>query len=348
LRTDRVTLTFPLSGATESKTLPVGVADLVIDGLEGLTYAPDPNGPTGAQCGLGPAVTVDGQAVRTRVTGRISDVVDGAALKLVTCGKPLVLAAGEHQLAVAATDRFAPTTVILTADQPGPGSGERSSTSDRRTEIRHWAADDRTVYVGPGAAALLRIPENVNAGWRATLNGKVLEPTVIDGWQQAYRVPAGDGGLVRLTYRPDAPYRLMLLLGGIGGTLLLLGALVARLRDRRRAPLPAALPESLTGTLGGTLPRGVLAALLLGAAWLAGGVPLLAGAAVALGLRSRGALVRNLAIASIAVAGLAAAVLAEVDTQASWTALDAVTGAGLGMLLVSVTGSRIMATTGED
>jgi len=333
LRTDHLTVTFPFPEPAEgSGALPVGVGDLVVDGLEDLIYAPDPAARTGADCGLGPEVRLDGAVVRTRVLGTIGDVLDGSPLRLEACDEVPALAAGSHTLTVPATDRFAVDTLALVPRRATTADGIRV----RRTEIRSWASTDRTVYVGPGAEALLRIPENLNAGWRATLGGRALEQTAIDGWQQAYRLPAGEGGLVRLVYTPDRAYRVMLLLGAIGGVLLLLGALGARVLERRRIPVPAALPAAMSSGL----PAGPGGIVLLVLAGVLGGAALLLGAATGLMLRGRSALGRALAVALVAAAGIAAAVVAHVDDRASWEILDGVTGGAVGLLLATLAARR--------
>ena len=67
--------------------------------------------------------------------------------------------------------------------------------------------------VGPGEEAVLAIPENANAGWVATVDGHPLARTRVDGWQQAWIVPAGAGGVVVLACTPDHSDRLGLLIG---------------------------------------------------------------------------------------------------------------------------------------
>lgn len=328
LRTDHLTITFPL-GATGAEAVPVGIGDLVVEGLEDLIYAPDRNAATGAACGLGPAVRLDANVVRTRVVGTLGDVLDGTALRLEACDVVPGLAAGEHRLVVPVTDRFAPETVALSA----PGAGTTEGLRVRRTEIRRWGSTDRSVYVAPGQEALLRIPENLNAGWRATLGGRVLEQTALDGWQQAYRVPAGEGGVVRLVYTPDGPYRVLLLLGAASAALLLLGALGSRVAERRRVPAPTALPPAMAGGLPAG-PRGFV--LLLAVAGVLGGAALLVGTTAGLLLRGRQNLVRLLAVVLVAGAGSAAAVVANVDDRASWEILDGVAGGAVGLLLAAL------------
>lgn len=332
LRTDRVKITFPIPPGS-GPALPVGIGELLIDGIENLTYQPDSDAATGAACELGPGVFIDGRPVPVRVVGTIGDVLGGGALRLEPCGGPVQLDAGQHVVDVVADDRFVPTALTLTPDDAGPVS----VAAQRTTEIRSWTSTERSVEVGPGAAALLRIPENYNDGWRATLNGTVLQNRTLDGWQQAYAVPAGAGGVVRLVYTPDGPYRLALLVGGVVALFLIGAVLAMTRRERRRLAAPIALPRAWSAGV----PRGPYSGLLLGGSlvavtWVIGGVPVLLGALVGLLLHRTDGRRRWLAAATVALSGVAAAVVAEIDPRTSWTVLDLLTGAAIGLLLVTL------------
>ena len=102
--------------------------------------------------------------------------------------------------------------------------------------------------VGPGAAALLVVPENFNTGWTATLGGARLRAVRVDGWQQAYEVPAGAGGAVTLTFTPDRPYRDGL---AAGAAAVLLVGLMA-LAPVRPAPAPTGLSRRRSRAAGGS------------------------------------------------------------------------------------------------
>ena len=51
------------------------------------------------------------------------------------------------------------------------------------------------------------VNENFNAGWQAAWTGGRCRPVRLDGWKQAWLLPAGTAGTVTLTYLPDALYR---------------------------------------------------------------------------------------------------------------------------------------------
>jgi arabinofuranan 3-O-arabinosyltransferase len=81
--------------------------------------------------------------------------------------------------------------------------------------IRSWAPARRVLAVAAPARSYLVMNENFNAGWQARLDGRTLPAVRLDGWKQAWLLPAGTAGTVTLTYLPDALYR-DALGGGLG------------------------------------------------------------------------------------------------------------------------------------
>src|SRR5690606_39949546 len=86
--------------------------------------------------------------------------------------------------------------------------------------------------------------ENANAGWQAYLNGERLTPVRLDGWRQAWELPAG-GGEVVLRYEPDAPYRAAFAGGAAAALLVLALALI----PARRRPSPGAVGPGRASTV---------------------------------------------------------------------------------------------------
>jgi arabinofuranan 3-O-arabinosyltransferase len=80
------------------------------------------------------------------------------------------------------------------------------------------------------------VNENFNPGWQAVLNGQPLQPVRIDGWKQAWVLPAGTAGVVTLTYPPESVYR-DAVLGGLVALALVILAALAVPRRRARPPL---------------------------------------------------------------------------------------------------------------
>ena len=59
-----------------------------------------------------------------------------------------------------------------------------------------------TIPSGP-SGRVLRLADSAAPGWRATLDGRPLTPTTLDGWAQGFQLPA-NGGRLDLTY--DTPF----------------------------------------------------------------------------------------------------------------------------------------------
>ncbi len=232
----RVTFTRPHTAGSTGR--PMGLSEMRVQGLEPLVLPLDLTARTGAFCGLGPEVRVDGRVHATEVDGTMDDVRLGRPLGWRVCDGPVPLTAGQHFVDVLPTAQFQPVELGW---HPTAGATDLPTEPDRTMSVRHWGDTDREVDVGSGGAAILRVAENTNEGWRATLDGRTLQEVPLDGWQQGYLVPAGQGGRVRLSFTPDATYR-----AGLLGGLLLAGLLVAaaaalQVRERRR-PVPHPVP----------------------------------------------------------------------------------------------------------
>jgi arabinofuranan 3-O-arabinosyltransferase len=258
------------------RQVAVGVAEVEIPALSALIRRPDPDGPTGSVCGFGPPIVVDGQLTPTRAEGRIRDVLDGLPLDVVPCGAATVnLGVGTHRIRFQSTRQFLPMTLTLVPEQHSSPAVE-----ERLVAARLWGAVARDIEVASGAESLLVVPENVNTGWQATLDGRRLRATTVDGWQQAWVVPAGSGGLVRLRYTPDRVFRRGLFGGALCGVVLVLTAAIPeRRRDPRRvgaptdqrSPQPAAWVALVsTSILGGLVTSGVMGAVAVAVLLAAG------------------------------------------------------------------------------
>jgi arabinofuranan 3-O-arabinosyltransferase len=311
LTTDSVTVTFPqvqptttVDAATGAPlTLPVGVAELDFPALSGLQDTVRPQQPIGYRCGAGPEVLLDGRSLPTQVSGTVADLLDGTGLSWQTCGPDatVTLARGTHRLRIADGALFAAQSADLVPTTSGPWAG------DRGTRVLSASGSTLRVGVGAGAASYLTIDQNANAGWAATLDGHSLAPVTVDGWRQAFLVPAGSGGTVLIGFAPQREFTLALVLGAAAvlALLLLLAPTPRRLRRRRAGPDPepasgpptvAQPPRALRAAAGVLLvvlagPAALIAAAVVFAPrlravpWLVGGLFLLAGGVVAEGLR---------------------------------------------------------------
>ncbi|MDQ7904057.1 alpha-(1-_3)-arabinofuranosyltransferase family protein [Phytohabitans sp. ZYX-F-186] len=240
---------------------PVGVAEVEVPALAALLRPAAPDTPVTAACGSGPAVELDGVAYPTAVSGTLADVREGRALPLAICDDfttgRVELAAGEHRLRTVPSASFVvDSAALVTGSPPAPPV-------ERAVEVVEWRPTSRTITVAGGGAALLVVPENFNAGWVATMDGRRLPAVRVDGWQQAFELPAGDGGTVTLAFTPDRPYRAGLAAGA--GAAVLVG-LLALVPARRRRPL---VPPGRAVTWWVVVPLMALAVALGGVAAVA-------------------------------------------------------------------------------
>ncbi|MEU6080954.1 alpha-(1-_3)-arabinofuranosyltransferase family protein [Streptomyces sp. NPDC047108] len=228
-RTAPLTLHNPL--ADGQLQLPVGLSEVYVPALDDLRVpAPDPDETFSLPCGDGPPLAVDGTLHATRASGSVRDLTERRPVEVELCAGPakdggLRLRAGRHVVEAGDAGPLALTDVTLSTGEIPAASG-----TARSVTVRDWGGDRRTVTVGAGAASYLQTYENANAGWKATLDGKELTPLRLDGWQQAWLIPEGKGGTVRLQYEPAELYRAGLV-GGAAGVVLLAG--LAFVRGRR-------------------------------------------------------------------------------------------------------------------
>ncbi|AVT41272.1 alpha-(1-_3)-arabinofuranosyltransferase family protein [Plantactinospora sp. BB1] len=244
---------------------PVGVAEVEVPGLADLLAPADADPPVSVPCGDGPTVTLDGVGYPTSVSGTLADLRAGRSLAVTVCddfaSEWVQLPAGEHRLRTAPSAEFVVDSAALVPAGAGPAAPTRS----RDVRVDRWKATERTVTIGAGEAALLVVPENFNAGWTATLGGERLRAERVDGWQQAFEVPAGAGGTVTLSFAPDRPYRVGLAAGAAAVLLVGLAALPVA-RRRRPADGPATELSSGVGGWWIVVPLVALAVALGGAA----------------------------------------------------------------------------------
>ena len=239
------------------ETLPVRLAQLSVPALAGLRpVTPDPQARVTLACGQGPALTVDGRVYPTSVSGTAGQLSGYLPLQVRLCapGGTLSLAAGRHTLTAAVPGTFAVTDLSLSSVDAPPPAAAPASGAARAVTIRSWQPDQRTLTIGSGTASYLEIHENDNPGWAATLNGRQLTPVRLDGWQQAFIVPAGPGGTITLTFRPAVTYHLALIASILAAALLLALAAWSFLAPRRRKPVsPSQLTNPSTDSVSAAL-----------------------------------------------------------------------------------------------
>lgn len=231
LQGSTVRLVRPVQGTSlrinlrSSLGFPVTVSEVTMPAVSDLVYRPQPAYRTSLPCGFGPDLSVDGSTVATRLQGTIADLTSGAPMTVTPCGDPFRVTTGRHRFVMHSASGMVPSTLTFT-----PTSGTANVQRDVPVRVHSWGAESRRVTVSGTQETLLTVPENINDGWRATIDGRTLQPVTVDGWKQGFVVPAGTRRTVELTYTPAATYRAVLIAGGVGVLLVWLvaaGALVA-------------------------------------------------------------------------------------------------------------------------
>ena len=164
-----------------------------------------------------------------------------------------------------------------------------------------WTSSRRVLRVTASTRSYLVVNENFNPGWRAVVDGRQLRAVRLDGWKQAWLLPAGTAGVVTLTYLPNAIYPGAILAGwahwrwpcswpsGRGGDRRRSRPSSAGVAAPSRPPLPAgaAAPGEysvmawlvvagglvLAGLWLGGYPGAVLLPVAVGGSWASAGAP---------------------------------------------------------------------------
>jgi arabinofuranan 3-O-arabinosyltransferase len=242
------------------RTLPAGVSEVRVLGADDLRRPVDPTQQTGAPCGFGPTVVVDGIPILTRVVGTFQDILQRHPLRWVACSSDraadatagtVALASGEHTVVADATQEFAPSQMtVTTTGTPGstpPGSEPAVAAAP---VVR---TDPATMAIRVGERSqesVLTVAQNFNPGWTARDGqGAALASIRLDGWKQGWVLPPGAATVVTARFTPDSPYRTGLLVGFVA---LLCAAVTVPLSRRRRrglaehpAPAEARMPAAL-------------------------------------------------------------------------------------------------------
>ena len=212
-------------------TLPVGIAEIDTPSAE--PARPDDRIDTGCRDDL---LTLDGRPVPIRITGSGADALAGSALSIESCGGPLDLAAGRHELhAVPGIDTGLDLDrlVLATADF---GSAELGPIPEVQVDSSSVASASATIE-SDGTPFWLVLDQSHNEGWELDLAGAAVDgPHPIDGHAAGWLVePAGPGTLdARIRWAPQRAVDVALL----ASLLSVLGCVALALfaPGRRRVP----------------------------------------------------------------------------------------------------------------
>jgi arabinofuranan 3-O-arabinosyltransferase len=207
------------------------ITDVTVPGVKPFRTLPGPR--VTLPCGYGPRLRLNGVDVRTRATGTYADLLQGRALRFQAC-RTVRLTAGDNRLQPAPFPTFRVDSAALSP----VGATTAAVDESAPVTVTRWTSEHRQVEVSAQRASFLVVNENFNAGWQAKIGGRILRPVRLDGWRQAWAVPAGTVGTVRLSYTPDRTYQTSVLLS----LNFLLILFIAALWPSRHRPLPEPRP----------------------------------------------------------------------------------------------------------
>ncbi|MGW6796110.1 glycosyltransferase family 2 protein [Streptomyces chartreusis] len=129
----------------------------------------------------------------------------------------------QHGSALWRIDRQVSRAAIVAGSGSGTAAAEPQAVAAGPVEIH------TTVPAGSDGR-VLRLADSVDDGWTATLDGKELAPTTVDGWAQGFELPA-DGGRLDVTYDDPIGHTVWLWAQGFLALVLVVMALPGRRRD---------------------------------------------------------------------------------------------------------------------
>ncbi|MBF6296264.1 DUF3367 domain-containing protein [Nocardia amamiensis] len=307
-----------------AQTQPSGLAEVTVLGPDYPEPAPLDRELT-VPCALGPTIEAGGRILATTVTATAAELHSGAPVPARVCTDAaetpgeLTLPQGRVDVSVGPTDLFVVDRLRLDRNGTEPAPAPLSDAGTR----------------------LLVLPLSTNVGWHATTaDGRVLEPVVADGWQQAWLLPADATGPVTVSFPVDRWYRL----GIFGGLLLLIPLAVLatprRERTARRLDVTAAEHTRRVSDALATQQNSPADSALatwgrrwMGAAGLAGATTLIAGPVGAIvtviGLGATRFRPRTAPRALVVVAGVGTALSAAALSTGPWRSPDGYMGGSL-------------------
>lgn len=262
-RTRRLTLTFARPPGRAAWSAP----EVSVAGIPALSSQVD------LDCTAAGSVGREDGRVGLALTATRTDLVAGAIVPARACGD---LPAGTATITAAAVPGLVAEWVSLVPQGwSTPRVQEQRTVSGEREHAGSW-----TFEVGPGESSLLVLTQGANDGWRAVdEDGRVLETTTVDGWRQAFVLPAGAATTVDVEFLPNTNHRTALAIGALAAALLGVWAAVEMFLVRRRRTDAAAqahpdvgadpareegLPTERSGLLHASLAAAVVGLLVAG------------------------------------------------------------------------------------
>jgi arabinofuranan 3-O-arabinosyltransferase len=183
-------------------------------------------------CGKGPRLDIGGTIYDTSLQANARELLRGRTFPLQLCGSAAGVLTGDQTVIGAPTAGLRVDSVTLTRTgahlRAGTPVGVDRDSSGAPTSLSVPARS---------APALVSLPQNINPGWVATLDGKDLPVQRVDGWQQGWMLPAGPAATVHLHFAPTRLFDALLVAGVVlAGAVLVAASPLGRRRGAADLP----------------------------------------------------------------------------------------------------------------
>ena len=197
----------------------------------------------GAACGDGPELRVAGRRIETSVLGQRPAALGTGSAFWQAC-ENVEIPAGTTSISIGTWQALVPTGLVArSGDSPVAGSVAAAGVP---LDVSEHAGGRLVGALEPAAyERLLALTQNANPGWRATVGEQELALQTVDGYRQAFRVPAGAAGPILVEFGPDRAYRTAL--AGLGTGVAV--AVFARNRPARHLAIIVAALVSVAGVV---------------------------------------------------------------------------------------------------
>jgi len=188
-------------------------------------------------CGQGPRLDIGGTVFDTSLTANVRSLLRGTVVPFQVCvpdgAAPRVTLAGPTRVVAAPTDALRVDSLTLT--RPGADLGSSRPATVTRTGSGMPTSLDVPARTSP---TVLSMPQNINPGWQATLDGTVLPAQRAHGWQQAWVLPTGPAATVDVRFTPARLFTGLLILGAVLAAVCVAAVSPLRLRRGPARELP--------------------------------------------------------------------------------------------------------------
>ncbi len=207
------------------RLLPVGIAEISFGpagqstpDITGTDNTATPQVDTGCRSDL---LTLDGQPISVQISGAVGGILDIAACEGLT-----TLGAGQHRL-VAATGRSTGIDIDRVVLDSGRSvtdelDGQFAVDADINGAVTVTSSDATAIDATLGVTddtTLLILPQSLNAGWTASVDGVDLgPPQLVDGYANGWLVPPGPADRrIELRWTPQGSINVALGISALAG-----------------------------------------------------------------------------------------------------------------------------------